>query len=136
MPRLYSQAVSVVVALDTSGSVSREELREFLTEIDVLKAQVRADVTLHACDDKLDAAGPWKFAMWEAVTLPEQVSGGGGTDFRPIFDWLRREKLNPDLLVYFTDADGRFPDQEPPFPVLWLVKGKAPVPFGTRVQLN
>jgi predicted metal-dependent peptidase len=136
MPRLYSQGVNVVVALDTSGSVTREELQAFLTEIDALKAQVRADVTLHACDDKLDPAGPWKYAMWEAVALPEQVSGGGGTDFRPVFDWLGREQISPDLLVYFTDAEGKFPEREPAFPVVWLVKGKAQTPFGTRVQLN
>lgn len=136
MPRLYSQGVNVVVALDTSGSVTREELQAFLTEIDALKAQVRADVTLHACDDKLDPAGPWKYAMWEAVALPEQVSGGGGTDFRPVFDWLGRERISPDLLVYFTDAEGKFPEREPAFPVVWLVKGKAQTPFGTRVQLN
>jgi predicted metal-dependent peptidase len=95
MPRLYSQGVNVVVALDTSGSVTREELQAFLTEIDALKAQVRADVTLHACDDKLDPAGPWKYAMWEAMALPEQVSGGGGTDFRPVFEWLGREASAP-----------------------------------------
>jgi predicted metal-dependent peptidase len=136
MPRLYSQSVKAVVVMDTSGSVTREELQEFLTEIDVLKAQVRADVTLHACDDKLDPNGPWRFAMWEAMTLPGEISGGGGTDFRPVFDWLEAEGQSPDLLVYFTDAQGRFPDTEPGYPVVWLVKGKAQVPFGTRIQLN
>ncbi|MCP5277568.1 MAG: hypothetical protein H6935_04300 [Thiobacillus sp.] len=136
MPRLYSQSVKAVVVLDTSGSVTQEELQEFLTEIDVLKAQVRADVTLHACDDKLDPSGPWRYAMWEAMTLPGEISGGGGTDFRPVFDWLAAEQLSPDLLVYFTDAQGRFPEAEPHYPVIWLVKGKSSVPFGTRIQLN
>jgi len=136
MPRLYSQSVKVIVALDTSGSVTRDELQEFLTEIDALKAQVRADITLHACDDKLDAAGPWHYAMWEAMQLPAEISGGGGTDFRPLFDWIEREHLSPDLLVYFTDAEGQFPAREPSFPVVWLVKGKAPTPFGDRIQLN
>ena len=136
MPRLASQSVNVLVALDTSGSVQEEELREFLGEIDALKGQVRAEVTLHACDDKLDANGPWHFAPWEPLRLPEEISGGGGTDFRPIFDWVRHEHLSPDLLVYFTDAQGHFPEREPPYPVLWLVKGKSAVPFGIRVQLN
>jgi predicted metal-dependent peptidase len=136
MPRLYSQSVKVVVALDTSGSVTKDELQEFLTEIDALKAQVRADITLHACDDKLDQAGPWHYAMWEAMLLPAEISGGGGTDFRPMFDWIEREHLSPDLLVYFTDAEGQFPAREPSFPVAWLVKGKAPTPFGIRIQLN
>ena len=136
MPRLYSQGVNVVVALDTSGSVKDEELREFLSEVDALKGQVRAEVVLHACDDKLSAGGPWRFAQWEPVTLPEGVSGKGGTDFRPVFEWLDRERLNPDLLVYFTDAEGQFPEREPHYPVVWLVKGKATVPFGVRIQLN
>lgn len=136
MPRLHSQGVNVVVALDTSGSITQDELRQFLGEIDALKAQVRANVTLHACDDKLDARGPWHFAMWENMVLPPEVSGGGGTDFRPLFAWIDEARLNPDLLVYFTDAEGRFPDHEPAHPVVWLVKGKAKVPFGIRVQLN
>jgi len=38
--------------------------------------------------------------------------------------------------VYFTDAEGLFPEVEPNYPVTWLVKGKATVPFGVRVQLN
>lgn len=136
MPRLYSQSVKVVVAMDTSGSVAREELQEFLSEIDALKAQVRADVTLHACDDKMDSGGPWRYAMWEAMTLPEELSGGGGTDFRPVFEWVEQDRLSPDLLVYFTDAQGSFPEREPPYPVIWLVKGKSRVPFGERIQLN
>jgi len=37
-----------------------------------------------------------------------------------------------DLLVYFTDALGEFPEREPVYPVLWLVKGKATVPWTTR----
>lgn len=136
MPRLYSQGLNVVVALDTSGSIQDAELREFLAEVDALKAQVRAEVTLHACDDKLAAGGPWRYALWEALDLPPGLHGGGGTDFRPVFDWLGKGEDVPDLLVYFTDAEGRFPDKEPAYPVVWLVKGKAPVPFGARIQLN
>ncbi len=136
MPRLYSQGVRVAVALDTSGSVTDDEMREFLSEIDALKAQVRAEVTLHACDNKLAEGGPWRFAMWQTVELPDSISGGGGTDFRPVFDWLDAGQISPDLLLYFTDAEGRFPELEPAFTVVWLVKGKAPVPFGVRIQLN
>jgi predicted metal-dependent peptidase len=42
----------------------------------------------------------------------------------------------PELLVYFTDAEGKFPDYQPSYPVIWLVKGKAKVPWGQRIQLN
>ncbi len=54
----------------------------------------------------------------------------------PELEWLEAGQISPDLLLYFTDAEGRFPELEPAFTVVWLVKGKAPVPFGVRIQLN
>ena len=136
LPSLCSHEVDVVVALDTSGSVSDAEMRQFLSEVDALKAQVRARVTLFACDADLAEGGPWRFEPWEEFKLPREFPGGGGTDFRPVFDWIAREGTRPDLLVYFTDAEGRFPERAPDYPVVWLVKGRAKVPWGQRIQLN
>ena len=135
-PSLRSAQVDIVVALDTSGSVSVEEMREFMSEIDAIKGQVRARVTLHACDAELAEGGPWEFEPWEEFKLPVDLKGGGGTRFTPVFDWVYGRDRQPDLLVFFTDAEGEFPAQEPFYPVLWLVKGKTKVPWGQRVQLN
>jgi predicted metal-dependent peptidase len=136
LPSLRSSQIDVVVALDTSGSVSDGEIRQFMSEVDALKGQVRARVTLVACDAALASDGPWLYEPWEEFKLPREFPGGGGTDFRPVFDWLAREGKRPDLLVYFTDAEGSFPEREPDFPVIWLVKGRCKVPWGQRIQLN
>lgn len=136
LPSLRSEQADIVVAIDTSGSVSSEELNEFLAEVNTLKGQLRARITLHACDTALAEGGPWIFEPWEEFKLPREFQGGGGTDFRPVFDWVERQGRAPDLVLYFTDAEGDFPRSEPPYPVIWLVKGKAPVPWGQRIQLN
>lgn len=136
LPSLRSSQVDVVVVLDTSGSISGDEIREFMSEVDAIKGQVRARITLHACDAELAKDGPWDYEPWEEFRLPRDFTGGGGTRFTPIFDWVQRRDRQPDLLVYFTDAEGEFPTREPMYPVLWLVKGKAKVPWGQRVQLN
>ncbi|HCA26507.1 MAG TPA: hypothetical protein DEP05_02510 [Betaproteobacteria bacterium] len=135
-PSLRSAQVDVVVALDTSGSISDSELAEFLAEIDTLKGQLRARITLLACDAQLADDGPWRFEPWEQFKLPRKFEGGGGTCFTPVFDWIDRQGQRPDVVLYFTDAEGDFPPQEPAVPVIWLVKGKAPVPWGRRIQLN
>jgi predicted metal-dependent peptidase len=135
-PSLRSQQVDIVIALDTSGSISKEEMQEFITEIDAIKGQMRARIILHACDSELDKAGPWTFEPWEEFSLPDDISGGGGTDFRPVFEWAETLDRMPELLIYFTDAEGRFPQILPYYPVIWLVKGKTKVPWGQRVQLN
>jgi len=91
---------------------------------------------LHACDTEITDDGPWEFEPWDALTLPVQFKGGGGTRFTPVFDWVEKQDMQPDLLVYFTDAEGEFPKQAPPYPVIWLVKGRQTVPWGQRIQLN
>ena len=136
LPSLRSSHIDITVALDVSGSIKEDELNEFLAEVNAIKGQIQAGITLHACDDKLAHDGPWRSEPWEEIRLPRSFPGGGGTDFRPVFDWLENLDRHPDLLVYFTDALGEFPGREPVYPVLWLVKGKATVPWGQRVQLN
>ncbi|MCG8428709.1 MAG: VWA-like domain-containing protein, partial [Chromatiales bacterium] len=105
-------------------------------EINALKGQLRARVTLLACDAALAEGAPWVFEPWEEFTLPETFKGGGGTSFEPVFEWVEQQGMQPESLVYFTDAEGAFPQQEPHYPVLWLIKGKNPVPWGQRIQLN
>ena len=135
-PSLRSSQTEILVVLDTSGSIKAQEMREFVTEVDAIKGQIRARITLQACDAELSPAGPWVYEPWEEFTLPTELRGGGGTRFTPVFEWLDQQGESPDLVVYFTDAEGEFPKQEPRTPVLWLVKGRAKVPWGQRVQLN
>lgn len=135
-PSLRSAQINVTVILDTSGSIMDEDIQEFLTEMDAIKSQMRARIVLHACDVALVEDGPWVFEPWEEVRLPREFTGGGGTSFTPAFSWVESQDLPPDMLIYFTDARGDFPERDPGFPVLWLVKGKEVVPWGTRIQLN
>lgn len=135
-PSLKSQQINAIVALDVSGSVSDSELQECLSEINAIKGQVRARVTLLVCDSELVEGFPLSFEPWEEVTLPQTLAGGGTTDFRPVFDWVNQQDQQPDILIYFTDAAGIFPQHTPHYPVLWLVKGAKDLPWGVRVQLN
>ena len=135
-PSLRSAQLDIAIAIDTSGSISTNEINEFVSEIDSLKAQMRARVTLIACDSQLANGCPWVFEPWDEFSLPKSIKGGGGTRFTPVFDWANQQDKLPDILVYFTDAEGEFPKIEPSFDVLWLIKGKAKVPWGQRVQLN
>jgi predicted metal-dependent peptidase len=136
LPSLRSHHLELTVVLDTSGSVTETELNEFLAEVNAIKGQMQARITLHTCDTELAADGPWQVEAWEELKLPRTFQGGGGTSFLPPFTWAERQDRQPDLLVYFTDAQGEFPAHEPAYPVLWLVKGRSPVPWGQRVQLN
>jgi len=135
-PGLRSDEVDLVVAVDTSGSIREAEIDEFFAEINAIKGQIRARIALVCCDAEIAADFPVYFEAWDDFDFEPRISGGGGTDFRPVFDWIDRQDRPPDTLVYFTDACGAFPEHEPAYPTLWLVKGGEDVPFGARIQLN
>ena len=135
-PGLRSEELELVVAVDTSGSISEAEIAQFFAEIDALKGQLRARISLLCCDAGIDPQCPAVFEPWDEFRFPVDVGGGGDTDFRPVFEWIEQQDLRPDTLLYFTDARGDFPEIEPAWPTLWLVKGRAEVPFGARIQLN
>ncbi len=136
LPALKSTHLDICVFIDVSGSVSDEEIKQFISEVDAIKSHIQARIILHACDDKLSENGPWIFDPWQVMQLPAELKGGGGTSFIPAFDWLQQSELHADLVVYFTDAQGTFPEKPTGIPVLWLVKGKAKIPWGERIQLN
>ncbi len=135
-PSLRGTQLDIVVALDISGSVSDEEIAHCLAEINAIKGQLSAKITLLACDAKLAEGGPWIYEPWEEFTAPRDLIGGGGTSFKPVFEYVDRVLQSPDLLLYFSDAEGEFPPTMPAYPVIWLVKGSRQVPWGQRIQLN
>ena len=135
-PGLRSEEVDLVVAVDTSGSIRQSEIEQFFSEINAIKGQIRARIALLCCDAEISDGFPVFFEAWDEFKFETRVTGGGGTDFRPVFRWIDQQDMKPDTLIYFTDARGEFPEFEPSYPTLWLVKGKQTIPFGARIQLN
>ncbi len=136
LPTLKSHQIDVAIAIDTSGSISQKEVDEFVSEVDAIKATMRASITLFACDDQLAENSPWRFEAWDELQFPASLGGGKGTNFNPVFDYIATQDSACDVLIYFTDAKGKFPETNPNYPVMWLVKGKETTPWGSRIQLN
>lgn len=125
----------VVVAVDTSGSIGQRELDRFFNEMRSILEDVNPQrLYVVWCDAKVHRV--------DELDSPVDVSslkpiGGGGTDFRPVFDWINQQGLDPDALVYLTDGYGAFPDRSPSYPVLWgaIAKG-VNYPFGEVLPLD
>ena len=115
-----------VIAIDTSGSVAGEELQTFLQKTyNILKSREsfhnRINVHIIQCDAQIQSD--------EVITSPEdfdrylenmEIRGLGGTDFRPVFDYMDRlvkEGAFSDLkgLIYFTDGLGIYPASKPAY---------------------
>lgn len=133
LPSSYSERFSLVIAVDSSGSVDEELLNIFLTEINFLMSQVQNyEIEIIVCDDKIRASE----VFYSGESLTCQVIGGGGTDFRPVFDYIKDKRANTRLLLYFTDLDGIFPDEEPIYDVKWITTKDKNPPFGELINLE
>jgi len=140
LPSLHSERMGrLVAAFDSSGS-TRHFVADFQAEVQAALDEClpeRIDVIV--CDARVQHVQ--SFEPGDAVTI--DARGGGGTDFRPVFDHIdggREEDEPPVCVVYLTDLDGTYPAKEPEYPVLWCVppgvgSGRK-VPFGEIVAVK
>jgi len=126
---------TLLVAIDTSGSVDDIMLGRFVAEMKVILEDTEYDaVTIMACDTRVRWHGT--FAKGEEVEY--KLSGGGGTSFRPVWDKADMLGLKPKACVYFTDLVCHSFGDEPEYPVLWAKWGtdtRKP-PFGEVTQVE
>lgn len=137
LPSRRSRALSIAVAIDTSGS-TQDALAQFMSEVRSLLAEFdRVEITLICCDTKVQSVEHFTdqdLGRFEAISLP----GGGGTDFRPAFNHVEEHNLDISCLVYLTDGAGEAPKDPPRFPVLWVLteEGRKPTPWGETTTIT
>lgn len=116
----------VVAALDTSASMSPGVLARVGAELRPLRDRVDR-LTLLIADASIRRVLPGEHL--DAFLAAGQVPGGGGTDHRPVFGWLKEHAPDASLFVGLTDLFTRLPESAPTCPVLWVVPrthGRAP----------
>lgn len=127
LPSLTSDTLSLCVAIDTSGSINDELLGAFMEEFKSIMQNFPAvQIELIIADARVHAH--YTFQGGEKMDFP--LKGGGGTDYRPVFDYIDANLPMNTMLLYFTDGDGWFPKFAPNYEVLWALSRKAKVPFG------
>lgn len=123
MPTLVSETVgNIVVAVDTSGSVGRDEFREFMSEVKSIADDVKPSrVDMLYWDGEVDKHE--EYEQHEVANLIDATRpmGGGGTDPDCVPKYMASKNMRPECVVMFTD--GYVPNWGNDWvaPVLWVV---------------
>ena len=127
------------VCVDTSASVSDEELSEVMGEI--LDAMNQTNLSGSVSFFDTEITQPQPFTTREEL-LNIRPEGGGGTSFHVIFEYLREHLSHepPRAILIFTDGWVlTWPEEEDALgiPVLWLISegGSPDAPWGTVAEL-
>ena len=107
----------MLLAIDTSGSVSDTELTEFMNEIHhIYKAGV--DITIVQCDTSINSIEEYKGKN------ELNVKGRGGTEFDPVLDYYNANQKKYTSLVYFTDGEC-YTSVKPKGRILWVLSERS-----------
>ena len=120
---------TLVVAVDTSGSCVRE-LPNFLRETRGLLDQLTETMNVKRvwyleCDTEIQDEVLYEGdGIRYAFTEEHTYDGGGGTDFRPVFERIaeyERQGGTVAGLLYYSDGQGPFPVEEPDYPCYFIL---------------
>jgi len=139
LPSTRKEQLEVVVGVDTSGSISNQELKEFLREvIAIAKSYDQVKMWVIPCDAEVQDVYPVQNGGIQQIAKIK-MKGGGGTDFRPVFKYIDENIRNCKILIYLTDGYGDFPGQPPRYHTIWVVSKDGleseRFPFGTVLRL-
>lgn len=118
LPSLHNDGLGgILVGIDSSASMTQEELGQIATEITQIASDLNPEfVQVVYCDT--DIMGEQHFDRGDDIEL--HCKGGGGTRFKPVFDYATNYHQPVVGMIYFTDMEGNIDEcDEPPFPVIW-----------------
>jgi predicted metal-dependent peptidase len=139
LPSIRSEQVGeVVILMDTSGSMwGGDDLAFAKTELkaifDMVHPRMIHVIHVDAAVHKHDRHTPDDF------DLDFKPQGGGGTSFIPGFEYIVKQGIQPEIVIYFTDMYGDFPKWDYGFDVMWVDthgQWSGTVPFGQYFKLK
>lgn len=140
LPSTTEEKVEVVVSLDTSGSITDKQLKEFVSEmIGIARCFNAVDMIVIVCDAEIhDEPLDLKNATPDSILEYLDLKGRGGTSHVPVFRWIAENRPRARLLIAFTDGATTFPDEDDvTIQTLWVLGGdhilEEEVPFGKAV---
>jgi predicted metal-dependent peptidase len=135
LPSIYGEDIEVGFAIDTSGSMSDEDIKEGLSEVKSICEQFESyTVHLFQCDYGIQE---YRELTAYDFDFPDKIKGRGGTSFVPVFEDIAERNITLACLVYVTDGYGTFPEIPPEYPVIWLTHSKdVEFPFGEVIYLD
>ena len=135
LPSIYSERLgNVVIAIDTSGSVSEKELEAFVSEISSLLSTCNPEqIHVLQCDTSIN-----DYSVYTPEDLPLSIErkGFGGTRFEPVFERVEKLNIKPVALLYLTDLEAYTNFKPPEYPVLWVTTRSEDADFGEVVKLD
>jgi len=136
---LNDEEISVHCAIDTSGSMSEQMLRDLLGEVKGIMEQFAQFKLCVWCFD----TQTYTFYEYTQDTIDELdefvVEGRGGTMFECNWEMLKEKELIPDQLVVFTDGYPCGTWGDPDYcETLFIIHGDKSIrtPFGTSVYYD
>mgnify|MGYP003129122717 FL=1 len=140
MPSMIGESIGrILVAGDLSGSIDQATERMFLTEIIKIAQDLNPDtLELLWWDTQVQGHEIYRVGDYEHILQRTKPMGGGGTTVGCVNEYIKEERITPDVVIIFTDGyvendwGGTWN-----YPTLWAITEKSMVsPHGKSIHVD
>jgi len=141
LPSDMKENIDLIVAIDTSASITRKTLDTFVSEmIGIANQFSNVNMTIIVADSDIKGK-PIEIQNANPDKIKKQIElkGGGGTSHLPVFRWVEENKPDCKILICLTDGMTRYPDHTN-IETLWVIGGRNRIgvdniPFGRVIEI-
>ena len=100
--KLPSKIPEIILAIDISASMSDEEINKIMREVLAIVKSKSGKLTVIECDNAIRNI----YRLKSIKDVQKRTNNNGSTAYSPVFEYMKKNNMKNNILIYFTDGEG------------------------------
>ena len=124
----------ITIAIDTSGSISDNDINNYINEVKSILQNCNCKIKMIQCDCEVQ---DFREIDKNDFNTKITIKGRGGTDYIPVYNYINKNKIKTDIVLYFTDGCCDSFPKENIINTIWIISDKITFepPFGKVIYI-
>lgn len=136
--KLPSKIPEIILAIDISASMTDKEIDKIMREVLTIVKSKAGRLTVIECDNEIRSI----YRLKSIKDIQKRSKNNGSTSYSPIFEFMKKNNMKKNILIYFTDGEGEKELSVKPVnkEVIWVLTSDKELslnnPYGKIKKLN
>lgn len=100
--KLASKIPEIILAIDISASMSDKEIDKIMREVLAIVKSKAGNLTVIECDNEIRNI----YRLKSINDIQKRSQNNGATLYSPVFEFMKKNNMKNNILIYFTDGEG------------------------------
>jgi len=122
LPSVVKEKIDVCIAIDVSGSIGKEELTDFVSEIIGMAKAYQSCISMTLITHECEVRDRWEIRNGNINEIKKiKIKGGGGTSFNPVVKYINEKIKGNKAIIWLTDGYAEKIEEKTNYPIIWLL---------------